>query len=209
LIRFIQYSKAYNDTLIISADLQLEHGLYWLKGENGSGKTTLLKSVAGLIPFSGQIEVAGSEINTDRIGYRHKVNYAEAEPLYPSFLTGTELLDFYIATNKASRAQASGLVDALGVGSYINNKIGTYSSGMVKKLSLVLAFVGTPSLILLDEPLITLDQQAVGNLLQLIEHTWQQGVSFLITSHQEFEFNGAKGTRLHIADRRLLVASNI
>lgn len=209
MIRFSQYSKAYNDTLIISADLQLEHGLYWLKGENGSGKTTLLKSIAGLIPFSGQIEVAGSNIKTDRIGYRHKVNYAEAEPLYPSFLTGSELLDFFIATKEADRTRANQMVEMLGVGSYINNKIGTYSSGMAKKLSLVLGFTGNPSLILLDEPLITLDQQAVSNLFQLIEHTWKQGVSFLITSHQEFEFNGAKGIRLRIADRRLSVASNI
>lgn len=209
MIRFSQYSKAYNDTLIISADLQLEHGLYWLKGENGSGKTTLLKSIAGLIPFSGQIEVAGSNIKTDRIGYRHKVNYAEAEPLYPSFLTGAELLDFFIATKKADRTQANQLVEMLGVGTYINNKIGTYSSGMAKKLSLVLGFIGNPSLILLDEPLITLDQPSVNNLLQLIENTHLQGVSFLITSHQEFEFRGAKGIRLRIADRRLSAASNI
>lgn len=209
MIRFLQYSKAYNDKPIISADLQLAHGLYWLKGENGSGKTTLLKSIAGLIPFSGKIEVAGSEINTDRIGYRHKVNYAEAEPLYPSFLTGAELLDFFVATKKADPAQAARLVEVLGAGSYINNKIGTYSSGMAKKLSLVLGFIGSPSLVLLDEPLITLDQQSVNNLLQLIEQTHAQGVSFLITSHQEFGFRGAKGIRLQITDRTLSVAQNV
>ncbi len=208
MIRFIQYSKQYNNLPVISADLELPHGVYWLKGENGSGKTTLLRSIAGLIPFSGKIEVAGTEINTDRIGYRHKVNYADAEPQYPAFLTGADLIQFYTETKNADKQQAIVLANTLGSGTYLNNKIGTYSSGMAKKLSLVLGFIGKPSLILLDEPLITLDQQAVASLLQLIAQTYLSGVSFLITSHQEFNLAGSPGSRLQIADKQLLLADN-
>ena len=137
LIRFIQYSKQYNNQPVISAHLDLPHGIYWLSGENGSGKTTLVKSIAGLIPFSGQIEVAGTGINTNRIGYRHLVNYAEAEPQYPGFLTGNDLVSFYTETKHADQQQGLALANALNAGSYLSNKIGTYSSGMAKKLSTI------------------------------------------------------------------------
>ena len=63
----------------------------------------------------------------------------------------------------------------------------SYSSGMLKKLSLVLAFIGNPVLILLDEPFITLDMDAVRGLQQLIEQKQAAGVSFCISSHQDLE----------------------
>jgi ABC-2 type transport system ATP-binding protein len=64
--------------------------------------------------------------------------------------------------------------------------VGTYSSGMVKKLSLVLAFIGRPALIALDEPLVTLDADSVPILYDLIAKTYhEQQTGFLISSHQE------------------------
>lgn len=206
MITFSQYQKRYNDELIIKADLDLSHDIYWLKGENGSGKTTLIKSVAGLIPFSGSITVNGVAIHKDRIKYRQLVNYAEAEPLYPAFLTGSDLLRFYTTTKGKTGLQADALIKALGVNTFIHNKVGTYSSGMAKKLSLVLAFTGAPSLILLDEPLITLDQQAVSVLPHTIEEAYKSGISFLITSHQQFAFKSTPGIALGIKDRALFVA---
>lgn len=183
--------------------MQLDGPFYWLKGENGSGKTTLFKSMAGLIPFSGSIEVLGVNINKDRIGYRLAVNYAEAEPVFPSLLTGTDLIKFYTQTKKADATQVATLIAALGIGGYIGSKVGTYSSGMLKKLSLVLGFIGNPKLILLDEPLITLDHQSVANLVNLIETYISQGVTFIITSHQEIVLNRHPAIRLSIIDKTL------
>jgi len=52
MLRFNDFSKRYNDQLIITIpDLELNAGIYWIRGENGSGKSTLFKSIAGLIPF--------------------------------------------------------------------------------------------------------------------------------------------------------------
>src|ERR1700744_774701 len=165
MIKFKDYSKLYNDQLILRIpQLELEHDIYWLKGENGAGKTTLIKSIAGLIPFNGEIAVDGVDINKQRANYRRIVNYAEAEPQYPVFLSGNDLIRFYTQTKGGDNKRVQALVGALGITNYANNKIGTYSSGMAKKLSLVLAFIGNPKLILLDEPLIALDQQSVSNL---------------------------------------------
>jgi len=74
------------------------------------------------------------------------------------------------------------------VKSFAGYKIGTYSSGMVKKLSLALAFIGEPALLLLDEPLVTVDQASVDFIYTLIEEYFQtKKATFLITSHQSFD----------------------
>ncbi len=205
MLQFIEYRKQYNGLEVVSAPaLELEHNLYWLKGENGSGKTTLIKSIAGLIPFDGDIFLGGVNIKQNRNAYRLLVSYAEAEPIYPVFLTGDDLIRFYAETRKANKQQVDGLVSSLGIAGFSGRKIGTYSSGMVKKLSLVLAFIGSPKLVLLDEPLITLDHEAVGNLQELIGNYFSDGVSFLVTSHQEITFKEHEAGRLAIADRRLV-----
>ena len=183
-------------------DMELEQGVYWLKGENGSGKTTLIKSIAGLTSFDGQISISGIEIDKDRIGYRKLVSYAEAEPQYPAFLTGDEMIAFFRQVRGVGSAAAVALGKDLGVNAFSANKIGTYSSGMVKKLSLVLSLMGDMKLVLLDEPLITLDVDAVAVLQQAISDRCAQGVSFLITSHQEMSLP-------HAIVRRLVIRSGI
>ncbi|MEJ8756167.1 ABC transporter ATP-binding protein [Pontibacter sp. H259] len=187
MLRFENYSKKFGcKTVLTIPELNLENGLYWLKGENGSGKTTLLKSIAGLIPFEGTIQLNAVSLKQQPIQYRRLVNFAEAEPLYPGFLTGNDLIGFYAETKQAPKEQVTQLIDAFDIGGFIGEKIGAYSSGMVKKLSLVLAFVGKPQLVLLDEPFITLDQKALQVLPQIISEYKQNGTSFLISSHQPF-----------------------
>jgi ABC-2 type transport system ATP-binding protein len=183
---FEQFIKSYGKTEIISIpELTLTPGNYWLRGENGSGKSTLMKSVAGLIPYRGNVSVHDINIRSNRVPYTSIVNYAPAEPLYPGFLTGNDLIGFYSRPKKAENGQAEKLCDQLGVNTFSGNRIGTYSSGMTKKLSLVLNFMGNPKLILLDEPLITLDTTSTGILLQMITEGSANGVSFIISSHQE------------------------
>lgn len=160
----------------------LKEGIYWIKGENGSGKTSLMKSIAGIIPFDGAIAVNDLHMHKNRMEYAKIVNYAEAEPVYPPFLSGKELIDFY---RSAKGGDFPGqLVKDLGADHFLHQKTVTYSSGMLKKLSLVLAFIGSPKLILLDEPLIALDTAAVEVLQSTIMEYHKNGVSFLITSHQ-------------------------
>jgi ABC-2 type transport system ATP-binding protein len=175
------------ESVIDIPELSLQNNIYWLKGINGSGKTTLIKLIAGLIPFQGQILVDGFNILKDRIKYRCIVNYAEAEPVYPDFLSGRDLINFYTETKKAPPYQVKSIIERLDIGNYINNKVGSYSSGMTKKLSLTLAFLGNSKLILLDEPLITLDQKAISSVIDIIADYHKSGTCFLMASHQEFD----------------------
>lgn len=182
---FIKKYPGNTEPVLSIIEYSLGKGIYWIKGENGSGKTSLMKSIAGMLPFSGDINVNGFHIHKNRMNYTSVVNYAEAEPVYPSFLTGKELIDFYSATKKGVFPET--LMNELGVAKFQHQKIATYSSGMLKKLSLVLAFVGNPVLILLDEPLIALDIASVSILQSSIIEYNKAGVSFLITSHQSLD----------------------
>ena len=165
---------------------QLANGLYWIQGANGSGKTTLLKMIAGLLPFSGDILVNNISLKRQPLQYRQQISWSEAEPLYPFFMRGTDLITLYCNIRHASQTEADKLIELLAMNDYINDAIGTYSAGMTKKLSLLLSFLGTPSLVMLDEPLITLDAGAVAAVSHLITemHT-KNNIGFLISSHQE------------------------
>lgn len=181
--------KKYHTQLVLDIPcLELGSGLYWLKGANGSGKTTLLKMVVGIIPFEGDISWQHTSLSRQPVTYRQQVSWAEAEPLYPPFLTGMNLIKLYSAIRKAPAAQAQELIAALDMQAYVKQEIGAYSAGMTKKLSLVLSLLGNTSLIVLDEPLITLDAASVQVLCSYIVHRHQQqGTTFLMSSHQEPE----------------------
>ena len=188
MLKIEKFKKTYpgNTEPVLSIEnFEIDTGIFWIKGENGSGKTSLLKSIAGLIPFEGCISVDGHDINRNRMAYTSLVNYAEAEPKYPPFLTGEELIGFYKATKHGNFPTL--LSEQLGVEKFQHQKTGTYSSGMLKKLSLVLAFTGKPRLVLLDEPLVALDLAAVDALQTAIRKYFEEGVSFLITSHQHLD----------------------
>lgn len=180
--------KKYGNHAIFSfEEWQLDQGIYWLKGGNGTGKTTLFRMISGQTPFEGTLTLNDISLKNQPVAYRSMISYAEAEPQYPSFITGNELLNYHIDVRHAKPEASIALVEALGMSSFMDQKVGSYSSGMLKKLSLICAFVGDIKLYILDEPLITIDTAAAEVLYQLINSYHQQGCSFLISSHQELE----------------------
>ncbi|MFN8352822.1 MAG: ABC transporter ATP-binding protein [Spirosomataceae bacterium] len=183
------FQKAYHGHLILQIpSLEIPAGIHWIQGSNGSGKTTFFRSLAGMLPFEGSILLDDTyEINTQPVAYRLRINYGEAEPLYPDFLTAHDLIQFVGKAKQASTQQIEELIDALEIREFYRNPVGTYSSGMLKKTSLVLAFLGNPKVILLDEPLITIDKRAQERMYELVNRYHQQGVTFLMSSHQDFQ----------------------
>ncbi len=188
MIHLQQVQKKYSQRLILNIpEFKLDKGIYWIYGVNGSGKTTFLKIIAGMIPFDGEAYINNISLKKSGVNYRKQVSYAEAEPVYPSYITGRDLVLFYQDIRKAPQQQVNSLISFSGLYPHLHNPIGTYSSGMVKRLSLLLAFIGNAPLILLDEPLATLDTEAVHALPELInEYRQQYGCSFIFSSHQPF-----------------------
>jgi len=191
MIQLSNYHKLYGQKEILSiSELHLAPGLYWIKGVNGSGKSTLFKSIAGIIDFKGECSVDNVNIRKAPIKYREKVNYAEAEPLFPDFLTIKDLAEFVAPTKKATKEQLQQLIQVFGVIDYYNDRVSTFSSGMLKKTGLLLAFLGNPSVIILDEPFITIDQQSTEKLVKLIMDLHQnKNITFLVATHMDTEYS--------------------
>ena len=169
---------------------KIDYGIYWIQGENGAGKSTLFRTLAGMLPYSGSVVLNGKyDLKRNQIDYLLRLNLGEAEPLYPSFLTPADLISFVAEAKKSPAGQTEMLIEALGI-NYLKNPFGSCSSGMVKKVSLALAFLGEPSVIILDEPLITIDQEARAALFELIKTYHANGVTFMLSSHQLFQQEG-------------------
>ncbi|KAA6434051.1 ATP-binding cassette domain-containing protein [Dyadobacter flavalbus] len=169
---------------------EIEKGIYWIQGENGAGKSTLFRTLSGMLPYTGSIVLDGKfDLRKNPVEYRLRLNLGEAEPLYPSFLTPADLIAFVAESKKSPESQAEMLIEAFGI-NYLSNPFGSCSSGMVKKVSLLLAFLGNPSVIILDEPLITIDREARASLFGLIKAYYLKNVTFLLSSHQPFEHEG-------------------
>ncbi|MEN2281440.1 ATP-binding cassette domain-containing protein [Algoriphagus sp. SE2] len=170
-------------------DFSFSEGIHLIKGKNGSGKSTLLKAIAGIHEFSGDFILNGISQKKDPVPYRKLVNLTEAEPIFPSFLSLDELINFSVTILLPAENQVQLLKEKLDIGDYSKNPISSYSSGMLKKSALLLAFLGNPKLIILDEPFTTIDLATQKELKSLIHSKLKDGISFLLTSHMS-DFEG-------------------
>lgn len=188
MLELTSVQKSFNGKPVLNIpSLRLETGIYWLKGANGSGKSTLFKLLAGLLPGKGNISIDGISQAKQPVEYRGLINHSPAEPVFPPFISGDELISFVSSVKKGNGQQVADIKERLEIGSYTANPTGSYSSGMLKKLSLLLAFTGSPKWILLDEPFTTLDMHAQQRLHVLIRDRHLAGTSFIVTSHHDLE----------------------
>src|SRR5690349_12824739 len=111
MLELTNIKKQYHSNTIIDIPhLKLEPGIYWLRGANGSGKTTLLKMIAALLPFEGDIILNNIHLKNNPLLYRQQVSWAEAEPLYPAFMTGKDLIALYTKVRKSAWGEVNNLV---------------------------------------------------------------------------------------------------
>jgi ABC-2 type transport system ATP-binding protein len=207
MLQFDQVYKSYDQQAVLEIPtLKLERNIYWLQGINGSGKTTFLRMLAGMIPFKGNILLDGINLRDQPLPYRRLISFAEAEPLYPSFITGLELISFYKDIRKATNTQTEMLIRFFRMQGFLSQPVSTFSSGMIKKLSLLLAFIGKPSLVLLDEPLSTLDEEALHHIPDLISAYHKEfRTCFILSSHQPFTSYSQAVFKILISEQTLQI----
>ncbi len=200
-----RFRKEYNNHLVLDIpSLSINEGIHWFVGRNGSGKSTFFKSLAGIIPFEG--EVLFENFKPSQTECKFLINYSEAEPKYPDFVTAKDVLKFIAFAKKAPIGQLDSLVTHFGVVDYWENNIGTYSSGMLKKVSLVSGFLGRPRLIILDEPFILVDTASIDKLYEIVAQTHTEyGTSFFLSSHQDLLPEKLKIDSVFMVDNKTIV----
>jgi ABC-2 type transport system ATP-binding protein len=129
-------------------------------GPNGSGKTTLLRAVVGqLTPCGGAIRICGFSLRDERPDALRHVGFACPPEKLPGLLTGRQCLEVYAAAKELDRIdeEVLELSAALRFDQYFDRYVDTYSLGTRQKLSVLLALLGSPSLVVLDEAFNGLD----------------------------------------------------
>lgn len=186
-IRTVGLTKRYGGkSAVESLDLTVKCGeIYGFVGRNGAGKSTVMKMLAGLVlPTSGEIELLG-ERQAPGCTSRRLGSLIENPGIHPG-LSGFDnvmvrALSLGVPDAKAASRE---VLDIVGLSGMAKKRAKTYSLGMKQRLGLALALVGSPDLLLLDEPFNGLDPQAVRDVRTTIMQLARvRSITVFISSH--------------------------
>lgn len=155
-------------------------------GPNGAGKTTTIKLLTRLIYSTrGKIWILGQQ-NDSRLCMK-KVGYLPEQPGLYGYLTGREFLDFiariFGLDSKTRGHRIPELMDRMGLGKRLDGAIRSYSRGMMQRLGLAQALINDPDLLILDEPMASLDPGGRKDFRDLILELRNQGKTIFFSSH--------------------------
>jgi heme exporter protein A len=151
-------------------------------GPNGAGKSTLLRVLSTLLrPHSGTARVLGRPLPEEGWAIRGRVGLLGHAPLLYRDLTGRENLAFHARLHDVALARVDALLDQVGLAARAQDKVHTYSRGMVQRLAVCRAVLHDPELLLLDEPRANLDPAAREIVEPLIGAA--SGRTRVVTSH--------------------------
>jgi ABC-2 type transport system ATP-binding protein len=146
--------------------------IYGFLGPNGAGKSTTIKLLAGLTrPTKGTASVVGIPVAAGP-DYRREVGYLAQEPRFYHWMTGTETLRFvaslYPPERRADAGRVREVLAQVGLADAADRRTKTYSGGMRQRLGIAQALIGRPSVLLLDEPVSSLDPLGRREVLELM-----------------------------------------
>lgn len=162
--------------------------IYGFIGHNGAGKTTTIKAAVGLLPFEqGDIRIDGVSIRQDPLACKRTFAYLSDEPLLYPYLTGQQYLNFVADVFEVSRAdrirRMEELASTFGIADVLGELTSAYSHGMKQKLAILGALIHEPRLLILDEPFVGLDPEAVVTLKGLMHTLCRQGGAVFFSTH--------------------------
>jgi ABC-2 type transport system ATP-binding protein len=193
VIEFHDAVKDYgNNKRIGPANLSIKKGeVMGFLGPNGSGKTTCIRLALGLMrATSGYVRVNGFDPVSSHVEALRDVAYSPELPNIQTFLSPRELLNLVshelpgFANISSRRDEISRVLEVVGLLEYSDTKVGKLSKGMVQRLSVAQALIGSPKTLVLDEPMIGLDPAGVAHFRDVFrEFASEKGGTVFLSSH--------------------------
>ncbi|MDE5584429.1 MAG: ABC transporter ATP-binding protein [Ruminococcus sp.] len=188
-------SKQYTKVLAVdNVSFDIEEGeIFALIGPNGAGKTTTIRMISTLLKTTaGDAVVAGHSVNKEPEKVRECITYLPDEAGAYKNMTGNNYLKFMAGLFCTDPRQIIECVkrakEICGLGDRLNDKIGSYSRGMIRKLLLARAVMTRPKLAILDEPTSGLDVINAIEIRRMIKRlASEEKMSFLLSSHNMLE----------------------
>lgn len=187
-IELIDVNKSYKKTQVLY-DVSLSVGrgeIFGLLGPSGCGKTTTVKIIAGILsPEKGTVHVLETRMPDleimGRMGYM-----AQAAALYPT-LTAYENLKFFGRLYGLSKDELTQRInhvtELVGLENQLQKKVSAYSGGMMQRLSLAIALLSDPEVLILDEPTVGIDPMLRVDIWNELRKLAEGGTTILITTH--------------------------
>jgi ABC-2 type transport system ATP-binding protein len=207
-----QLQKRYGKTEALrDVSFQVESGeIFGLLGPNGAGKTTTLRCLCTLAaPDSGRIELAGVSVLEHPKAARQLLGYVAQEVALDKVLTGRELLQLQAALYHLPRPLIAERINEslsrLGLEPWADQKTGTYSGGLRKRLDLAAGLLHEPAVLVLDEPTVGLDIESRRVIWDFLRQLRDRGTTVLLTSHYLEEID-ALADRVAIIDQGKVIA---
>ena len=168
-------------------DLQVDAGqAVLLAGANGSGKTTLLRLIAGLYkPTQGQLTIFGNDPNRERMTCRQTLTLVGHDHYLYSQLTALETVQVWARLSGCEHSddQLLDLLEEVDLSHWRNKRVGGFSAGMKKRLTLLRTRLEEPRLILLDEPFSALDTDGQKLIEDWVQRFKSAGKTLVVASH--------------------------
>ena len=201
-------------TAVDHVNFTIERGeIFGFVGPNGSGKTTTMKMLTGLLPASsGDALLFGRPVDARDIRSRYRVGYMSQSFSLYSELTVRQNLDlharlFHLSGDRSAR-RIDELVSQFGLGPYLDQEALALPLGIRQRLSLAVAIVHEPELLILDEPTSGVDPLARDQFWELlIDLSRNQGVTIFVSTH--FMNEAARCDRISLMDQGRVLATEL
>lgn len=186
-IRFENVNKSFNGIPVVKdACFEIEKGeICGFIGRNGSGKTVIFKLMTGLLfPDSGNVTVGGVNYKKDNVFYKSLGVMIETPGFIPHY-SGFKNLKILnsMSSNPVTDAEIGALMKRLGLDPENRRPVRTYSLGMRQKLGIIQAVMNMPELLVLDEPMNSLDTESVKEIRKLFLELNHLGTTIILASH--------------------------
>jgi len=162
--------------------------IFGLLGPNGAGKTTTLRMLATLIkPDSGTAEICGADILKSPDEVRKNIGFLTGELKLEDYFTPNYLFDFFSELHGVPAdvrdARKKALFDRFGIGEFAEVKVGSLSTGMKQKTSIVISIVHDPAIIIFDEPTNGLDVLTAKVVTDFLSSLRSEGKTVIVSTH--------------------------
>lgn len=168
--------------ILHNIDIMVESGtLVGLIGPSGSGKTTLMRSIVGVQKYDGQLTVLGKPAGDKSL--RHRIGYVTQNPAVYGDLTVAQNLKYFASVVGADKNKVQSVVEKVQLSKHSDQLVDSLSGGQRARVSLAVALLGDPELLVLDEPTVGLDPVLRDELWSQFDSLVKSGKTLIISSH--------------------------
>ena len=179
--------------------------IYGLCGKNGCGKTMLMRLMAGLIyPSFGTIRIKDKVLGKD-ISFPESVGMLIENPSFLNDYTGKQNLEMLAGLQKnVDKAEVRRVLEQVGLDPDDKKKFYKYSLGMRQRLGIAAAIMGSPELILLDEPINAIDADGVQEIRAIIRGLSAENRIIIVASHDKSEMDYLADEKIYMSEGRII-----